>query len=74
MKIRLVIVAGCLAVTPLFGGCAVYMAANQPSEKNLALLKPGTPRNLVVTGAPNSATTRLRGVPGFKSARFFSLG
>lgn len=54
MKIRLVIAAGCVAVTPLFGGCAVYMAANQPSEKNLALLKPGTPRNLVVAefGAP----------------------
>ena len=48
-----------LAALPL-SGCAVYMAANQPSEKNLALLSPGTPRNLVVSefGTPVTSETK----------------
>ncbi len=42
------------AVLLLVSGCSVYMAANQPSKKNLAVLKPNTPRDLVVAelGAP----------------------
>lgn len=35
-------------------GCAVYMATNQPRLRNLAVLKPGTERDLVIAelGAP----------------------
>lgn len=35
-------------------GCSVFMAAKQPPRKDLTVLKPGTPRSLVVTelGAP----------------------
>ena len=35
-------------------GCAVYMAANQPSQKDLSVLKAGTPRAAVIAelGAP----------------------
>lgn len=35
-------------------GCAVYMATNQPRQLNLAVLKPGTERDLVIAelGAP----------------------
>lgn len=38
----------------------MYMAANQPNEKNLALLKPGTPRNVVVAefGTPVSSEVK----------------
>ena len=35
-------------------GCAVFMAANQPGNKNFDLLKPGMPRDVIVAefGAP----------------------
>ena len=35
-------------------GCSVYMAAHQPSAKNLSVLDPGTPRSQVIAelGAP----------------------
>ena len=38
----------------LYSGCAVYMAANQPSNKNLDLLKVGMPRDSIMAefGAP----------------------
>lgn len=38
----------------VLSGCAVYMAANQPQKRNLAVLKPGTERDLVIAelGAP----------------------
>ena len=49
-----------IAAFPL-GGCAVYMAANQPGEKNLALLSPGTPRNLIVSEFGTPVTTELKG-------------
>jgi outer membrane protein assembly factor BamE (lipoprotein component of BamABCDE complex) len=41
-------------------GCAVYMAANQPGEKNLALLSPGTPRNLVVSEFGTPVTSEMK--------------
>ena len=49
--IRLCIVA-LLAME--MAGCSVYMAATQPSKKDLNVLKVGTPRNVVVAelGAP----------------------
>ena len=41
-------------------GCSVYMAANQPAAKNLALLKPGTPRSNLIAefGPPISSETK----------------
>lgn len=38
----------------LLSGCAVYMATNQPPMRNLAVLTPGTERDLVIAelGAP----------------------
>jgi hypothetical protein len=40
-------------------GCSVAMAAHQPSKKDVALLKAGVPRNLVVAelGAPVTSET-----------------
>lgn len=48
------------SLASLLSGCSVYMAANQPGEKNLALLKPGTPRNAVVAefGTPITSETK----------------
>ena len=48
-----------LAASLLFSGCAVYMATNQPPKRNLAVLKPGTERDLVIAelGAPVSTET-----------------
>ncbi len=41
-------------------GCSVFMAAKQPSQKNLGVLKVGTPRSLVVAelGAPIVTETK----------------
>jgi outer membrane protein assembly factor BamE (lipoprotein component of BamABCDE complex) len=38
----------------LLSSCAVYMATNQPPKRNLAVLKPGTDRDVVIAelGAP----------------------
>jgi hypothetical protein len=56
-----------LGAAPLVGllglgtsGCAVVMAAKQPSKKDVGLLAPGVPRNLVVAelGAPVTSDTR----------------
>lgn len=46
----------------LLPGCSVYMAANQPSAKNLTLLKPGTPRtNLIAEYGPPISTETKNG-------------
>jgi hypothetical protein len=55
-------VAAALAIVvavPQFG-CAPYMAAKQPSAKNLALFKPGTQRNALLAefGAPAVSENR----------------
>ena len=52
MKPIFALVVVCLFVH--LEGCAVYKAANQPSKKDLSVLKPGTPRDRVVAelGAP----------------------
>ena len=51
-KLWLVLVP-CIASVVL-SSCSVYMATNQPPKRNLAVLKPGTDRDLVVAelGAP----------------------
>jgi outer membrane protein assembly factor BamE (lipoprotein component of BamABCDE complex) len=47
----------------LVNGCSVYMATNQPAKKNLAVLKPGTPRDLIIAelGAPVFSETTPEG-------------
>ncbi len=44
----------------LTSGCAVYMAANQPGNKNLDLLKVGMPRDSIMAefGAPINTDTK----------------
>jgi len=56
-KLRLALIALSASVC---SGCSVYMAANQPAAKNLALLKAGTPRtNLIAEyGPPISSETK----------------
>ena len=43
----------------LSSGCSVYMASHQPDKKDTTLLKPGTPRSLVLAefGQPVSSET-----------------
>ncbi len=45
-----------LTVCLASSGCSVYMAANQPGNKNFELLKPGMPREAIIAefGAPIS--------------------
>jgi len=52
MKTICALVVVCLFVQ--VEGCSVYRAANQPSKKDLSVLKPGTPRDRVIAelGAP----------------------
>lgn len=38
----------CCGFTALLNGCAVYMASNQATAKNLDLLKEGTPRTVLI--------------------------
>ena len=55
MNVRkaLLVILACM-ITFTMSGCAVYMAANQPSNKNFNLLKPGMPRDEIIAefGAP----------------------
>lgn len=49
------IALACLCLTPLGpSGCAVYKTAAAPSQKDLTVLKPGTPRDRVIAelGSP----------------------
>ncbi len=42
------------------GGCSVYMAAHQPSEKNISLFKVGTRRDVLIAefGVPTSSEVK----------------
>ena len=67
----LVLVLLCVAGTT---GCAVSMAIEQPTKKNLSVLDPGTPRALVVSefGRPVATRTvkkRRDGNPGVQWLR-----
>lgn len=48
-----------LACTLSFTGCSVYMAASQPPKKNLAVLRPGTPRSEVLAELGKPSSSRL---------------
>jgi outer membrane protein assembly factor BamE (lipoprotein component of BamABCDE complex) len=49
-----------VALVFLFSGCSVYMAAHQPTKKNVALFKVGTPRDVLIAefGLPTSSEVR----------------
>lgn len=51
-KVRLFVFTAIAAL--LLSSCSVYMATNQPPKRNLAVLRPGTERDLVIAelGAP----------------------
>lgn len=51
-KVRLFLFTAIAAL--LLSSCSVYMATNQPPKRNLAVLRPGTDRDLVIAelGAP----------------------
>lgn len=44
----------------IISGCSVFMAANQPDEKDVSLFRAGTPRNLLLAefGMPAASETR----------------
>jgi outer membrane protein assembly factor BamE (lipoprotein component of BamABCDE complex) len=54
-----VLIAGSLLLMDL-AGCSVYMAAKQPSEKNLEVMSVGTPRNVVLAELGTPAATETR--------------
>ncbi len=60
LLVRAALTAAAVLAGALSGGCSVYMAANQPPAKNLALLKPGTPRSNLIAeyGPPISSETK----------------
>ena len=51
--------AALFCMAALLNGCSVYMASNQPTAKNLDLLKEGTPRTLLIAeyGVPLETKT-----------------
>jgi hypothetical protein len=51
------VVASVLAVMATGNGCSVYMAAKQPTQKNLEVFSVGTPRSLVLAeiGQPQAS-------------------
>lgn len=57
MKSKGIKVAVCMVA--MLSGCSVYMASNQPTAKNLDLLKEGTPRTLLIAeyGVPLETKT-----------------
>jgi len=56
----IVAIAMVMAVGVVTSGCAVVMAAKQPSKKEVGLLTPGVPRNLLLAelGQPVATETR----------------
>ena len=57
---RSLIPALCLAVMLTSTGCAVFMAAKQPSKKDLSVLSLGTPRSLLLAELGQPVTTETR--------------
>lgn len=45
MKLCALVFGACFIVASAGGGCSVYMAANQPGQKDLSLLSKGQPRS-----------------------------
>jgi len=51
-------------------GCSVYMAAHQPSEKNVGLLKPGTPRGFLIAEFGQPVSSEVRNGKKYEIFRF----
>lgn len=53
------LLATAFSLAAMLNGCSVYMASNQPTAKNLDLLKEGTPRTLLIAeyGVPLETKT-----------------
>jgi hypothetical protein len=62
----------------VFEGCSVSMASRQPKKKDLSILKPGTPRSIVLTelGSPVFSEARAQGsrVDFFSFTQGYSKG
>ena len=54
----------------LLGGCSVYMAAHQPSEKNVGLFKPGTPRGFLIAEFGQPVSSEVRNGQKYEIFRF----
>jgi hypothetical protein len=53
------IILSCLILV-ITSGCAVFMAANQPDEKDVSLFRTGTPRNLLLAEFGMPAASEIR--------------
>jgi hypothetical protein len=51
-------------------GCSVYMASHQPSEKNIALFKPGTPRSFLIAEFGQPASSEAKNGTTYEIFRF----
>lgn len=58
-KLALVSLLGAMAITTMTG-CSVFMAAKQPNKKDLGVLAPGMPRDILISelGSPISTDSR----------------
>jgi outer membrane protein assembly factor BamE (lipoprotein component of BamABCDE complex) len=54
----------------LLGGCSVYMAAHQPSEKNVGLFKVGTSRDALIAEFGVPVTSGVRDGKKYEIFRF----
>ncbi|QWD77709.1 hypothetical protein [Polynucleobacter sp. MWH-Svant-W18] len=54
----------------LLGGCSVYMAAHQPTEKNIALFKVGTSRDALIAEFGVPVTSGVRNGKKYEIYRF----
>jgi hypothetical protein len=57
-------------LTFILSGCSVYMAAHQPSEKNVDLFKIGTPKSFLVAEFGKPVSTETRGGKKYDIYRF----
>jgi hypothetical protein len=58
------------ALVFLLGGCSVYMAAHQPTEKNVGLFKPGTPRAFLIAEFGQPVSSEVRNGQKYEIFRF----
>ena len=54
----------------LLGGCSVYMASHQPSEKNVGLFKVGTPRSFLIAEFGQPVSSEVRNGQTYEIFRF----
>lgn len=54
----------------LLGGCSVYMAAHQPSEKNVGLFVAGTPRSFLIAEFGQPVSSDIKNGQRYEIFRF----